>query len=302
MAEAILSIPNTSESVKDYSERLDQESSKSLPASSSAEQTTTVALASEAASEEDPAGVPTEGREQIASSTDERHSFRHPSPQAHQDRSDAKTESPREYQPTDQSLPAKQEEEQSERLCSEAQASSLQPPTPPLSSPAGASPTSRPASVTEGEETSRAGPSDYPPLHEVAEGIREAIRSSLRCVKCCKHVFLCPQALPSGPSRFLKCGSMENVLCRVSEVRRHPPEAMEDSLPSLRVVAAEIETPGQSPRGDALSPSTSGDSFGKALMHQAMRLKTAMLNQKVLLCHSEQFCAIFEVDLAICTM
>lgn len=58
---------------------------------------------------------------------------------------------------------------------------------------------------------------------------------------------------------------------------------MEDSLPALRVVAAEIETPGQSPRGDILSPSSSGDSFGKALMHQAMRLKTAMLNQKVLL-------------------
>ena len=58
---------------------------------------------------------------------------------------------------------------------------------------------------------------------------------------------------------------------------------MEDSLPTLRVVAAEIETAGHSPRGDTLSPSTSGDSFGKALMHQAMRLKSAMLNQKVLL-------------------
>ena len=69
----------------------------------------------------------------------------------------------------------------------------------------------------------------------------------------------------------------------MSEVRRHPPEAMEDSLPALRVVAAEIETPGQSPRGDIMSPSSSGDSFGKALMHQAMRLKTAMLNQKVAL-------------------
>ena len=42
----------------------------------------------------------------------------------------------------------------------------------------------------------------------------------------------------------------EEARCRrVSEVRRHPPEAMEDSLPALRVVAAEIETPGQSPQG-----------------------------------------------------
>ncbi len=76
---------------------------------------------------------------------------------------------------------------------------------------------------------------------------------------------------------------MRTLVRRVSEVRRHPPEGMEESLPALRVVAAEIETPGQSPRGDLASPSSSGDSFGKALMHQAMRLKTAMLNQKVFL-------------------
>lgn len=60
---------------------------------------------------------------------------------------------------------------------------------------------------------------------------------------------------------------------------------MEDKLPDLRVVSAEIETSGQSPRGDLASPSSgvvhSGDSFGKALMHQAKRLKNVMMNQRV---------------------
>lgn len=56
-------------------------------------------------------------------------------------------------------------------------------------------------------------------------------------------------------------------------------------VPRLSVVAAEIETPGQSPRSGVASPNAgilqSGDSFTKAFMHQARRLRTAVLHQRV---------------------
>ena len=59
---------------------------------------------------------------------------------------------------------------------------------------------------------------------------------------------------------------------------------MEDAAPCLRSVAAEIETPAQSPRSGAASPSAgaapSGDSFTRAFMHQARRLRGVVLNQK----------------------
>ena len=73
--------------------------------------------------------------------------------------------------------------------------------------------------------------------------------------------------------------------CSVGVFRRHPPEDMEDAVPRLRSVAAEIETPGASPRSAATSPSSdphhSGDSFTQAFMHQARRLRSAVLDQKV---------------------
>ncbi len=60
---------------------------------------------------------------------------------------------------------------------------------------------------------------------------------------------------------------------------------MDDVVPRLSSVAAEIETPGQSPRSGLASPNAgilqSGDSFTKAFMHQARRLRTAVLHQKV---------------------
>ena len=59
---------------------------------------------------------------------------------------------------------------------------------------------------------------------------------------------------------------------------------MEDAPPRLRSVAAEIETPAQSPRSGATSPGAgappSGDSFTRAFMHQARRLRGVVLNQK----------------------
>ena len=71
--------------------------------------------------------------------------------------------------------------------------------------------------------------------------------------------------------------------CSVGVFRRHPPEDMEDLVPRLSSVAAEIETPGQSPRSGVTSPSAgilqSGDSFTRAFMHQARRLRTAVLHQ-----------------------
>ena len=74
-------------------------------------------------------------------------------------------------------------------------------------------------------------------------------------------------------------------MCSVGVFRRHPPEDMDDVVPRLSSVAAEIETPGQSPRSGLASPHTgilqSGDSFTKAFMHQARRLRTAVLHQKV---------------------
>ena len=73
--------------------------------------------------------------------------------------------------------------------------------------------------------------------------------------------------------------------CSVGVFRRHPPEDMEDVVPRLSSVAAEIETPGQSPRSGLASPNAgilhSGDSFSKAFLHQARRFKSAVLNQKV---------------------
>ena len=80
-----------------------------------------------------------------------------------------------------------EEEQQSPQLPPEAHTSSLQPSTPPLSSPAGASPTSRPASVTEGEDSSSAGPSEYPPLAEVAEGIRGSNRKQAQVHAHCSE-------------------------------------------------------------------------------------------------------------------
>jgi hypothetical protein len=83
---------------------------------------------------------------------------------------------------------------------------------------------------------------------------------------------------------------------RLSGVLKHPPDAMEEKFPSLRVVSAEIETPGQSPRGAIASPSSvmqSGDSIGKAFMHQAMRLKNVVMNQKV------GFTMIFKLEHAV---
>ena len=74
-------------------------------------------------------------------------------------------------------------------------------------------------------------------------------------------------------------------MCSVGVFRRHPPEDMEDMVPRLSSVAAEIETPGQSPRSGLASPHSgilqSRDSFTKAFMHQARRLRTAVLHQKV---------------------
>ena len=62
---------------------------------------------------------------------------------------------------------------------------------------------------------------------------------------------------------------------------------MEDAVPRLRSVAAEIETPAQSPRSRAASPGANagappsgGDSFTRAFMHQARRLRGVVLNQK----------------------
>lgn len=73
--------------------------------------------------------------------------------------------------------------------------------------------------------------------------------------------------------------------CRsIWEVRRHPPDAMEEKLPGLRVVSAEIETPGHSPRNDAspsLAPAHSGDFFTAALRHHASRLRHAVMSQRV---------------------
>lgn len=76
-------------------------------------------------------------------------------------------------------------------------------------------------------------------------------------------------------------------MCRsIWEVRRHPPDAMEEKLPGLRVVSAEIETPGHSPRNGGLAspnlaPAHSGDSFTAALRHHASRLKHAVMSQRV---------------------
>ena len=56
-------------------------------------------------------------------------------------------------------------------------------------------------------------------------------------------------------------------------------------VPRLSSVAAEIETPGQSPRSGLASPNSailqSGDSFTKAFLHQARRFKSAVLHPKV---------------------
>ncbi len=75
------------------------------------------------------------------------------------------------------------------------------------------------------------------------------------------------------------------LACSVGVFRRHPPEDMEDGVPCIRSVAAEIETPGASPCSAAASPSSgphqSGDFFTQAFMHQARRLRSAVLNQKV---------------------
>ena len=64
---------------------------------------------------------------------------------------------------------------------------------------------------------------------------------------------------------------------------------MEPKLPlGLRVVSAEIETPGHSPREDGdgvaspgLAAAGSGDSFTAALRHHASRLRHAVMSQRV---------------------
>ncbi len=116
----------------------------------------------------------------IRSSTESHHSSAGQGPQERQGSKIDKPVSLTDLSKTDQYSSFPEEEQQSQQLAPEAHASSLQPSTPPLSSPAGASPTSRPASVTDGEDSSSAGPSEYLPLAEVAEGIREAIESRLR--------------------------------------------------------------------------------------------------------------------------
>ncbi len=85
---------------------------------------------------------------------------------------------------------------------------------------------------------------------------------------------------------WLPCTTVKALSgCSVGVFRRHPPEDMDDVVPRLSSVAAEIETPGQSPRSGLASPNAgilqSGDSFTKAFMHQARRLRTAVLHQKV---------------------
>ena len=72
---------------------------------------------------------------------------------------------------------------------------------------------------------------------------------------------------------------------------------MEDAVPPLRSVAAEIETPAQSPRSGAASPAAgappSGDSFTRAFMHQARRLRGVVLNQKARSPACRLTCALF---------
>ena len=177
MAEAILSVPNTSDALKTFSETVHKDIQEALPHSSSAS-----ASASETgcAPKQDP-GIKqaTSSKEVLPASTKGNDKTREKVSQDSKGsaRSEAKS-------PALSSFP--EEEQHSEQLQTEAQTSSLQPPTPPLSSPAGASP-SRPASVSEGEETSRAGPPDYPPLDGIAEGIRAALESNLRCIPCCVY-------------------------------------------------------------------------------------------------------------------
>lgn len=66
-------------------------------------------------------------------------------------------------------------------------------------------------------------------------------------------------------------------------------------VPRLRSVAAEIETPGQSPRSGIASPSSdalsSGESFSRAFLHQARRLRNVVLHQKARPLHATLFCS-----------
>lgn len=97
-------------------------------------------------------------------------------------------------------------------------------------------------------------------------------------------------ALHHGLKIYTAC-----IACSVGAFRRHPPEDMEDMVPRLRSVAAEIETPRQSPRSGVTSPnSDSGDSFTKSFMHQARRFRSAVLNQKVRLCANSMRLAFME--------
>ena len=96
-----------------------------------------------------------------------------------------------------------------------------------------------------------------------------------------KGCFLC--TLTSGACCRPAFSDVILPLCSVNEVRKHPPDAMEEPLPGLRVVSAEIETPAGSPREDGASPlaAKSGDSLGRVLRTQAARLKHAVMSQKV---------------------
>jgi hypothetical protein len=183
MAEANLSVPNTSDALKDSLVIVHKITQEALPSSSSAQQTATSASASKTscAAKEGPVEIKqvTLSKEHFAVRAEGNDNTREELPQDSKGIAGSKAKCSKDYLPADQDASFPDTEQHSEQL--QVQASNLQPPTPPLSSPAGASPTSRTASVTEGEETSRAGPSAYPPLDEIAEGIRAAIRSNLRC-------------------------------------------------------------------------------------------------------------------------
>lgn len=184
MAEALTPRLNLVDGLKTSSESFQREASE-VPSINSVPHTTTAVVASEEAFTllQDPLAKVQfcESGTHIGSSTEIYHSTAGQGPQERQGTESDKSVSSTELPKTKQYTSFPEEEQQSQQLPPEAHTSSLQPSTPPLSSPAGASPTSRPASVTEGEESSSAGPSEYPPLAEVAEGIREAIESRLRC-------------------------------------------------------------------------------------------------------------------------
>jgi hypothetical protein len=88
-------------------------------------------------------------------------------------------------------------------------ASSLQPATPPLPSPSGASPASRPASVEEGEEPRPAGRRALSPHEqEIAESIRAAIQSRIRCM-----VPLAAAAAAPSAARRMQHGACSSSAC-----------------------------------------------------------------------------------------